>query len=357
VAIAGDAQRSVRDPSPAATERAHSRQLRNGVISLLLMAALVAGLVLAVPGLEGVALALRHVDIDVVVVAVGLELASCLGYVLVFQGIFYEAPRRFAARLAWSEMAFGAALSFGGAGSLAVGAWVLKARGMPPGRIAERSAVLFLLTSAVNVIVLVTFGVLLGLGILPGATDPLLTFLPAGVGAAVLAVFLAIPPWADRAAHDTSHNRFATLLLGAAQSIRETRHALVRPHWRLLGAYAYLLCDIAVLYVCLRAIGQATPVAGVVLAYQIGYLANILPIPGGLGVLDSGLVGMLVLYGAKATSATAAVLAYHAIALWVPTVVGAAAFLMLRRSLTQPLETTAVARVGASVSVGADERA
>jgi uncharacterized membrane protein YbhN (UPF0104 family) len=42
------------------------------------------------------------------------------------------------------------------------------------------------------------------------------------------------------------------------------------------------------------------------------------PVPGGIGVLDGSLVGMLVLYGVAGTVATAATLVYHAISLWVP---------------------------------------
>ena len=72
-------------------------------------------------------------------------------------------------------MAFGAAVSLGGAGSIAVGAWLLHERGVPTGQVAERSAVLFLLTSAINLITLAGFGLGLGLGLLPGPTNPLLT--------------------------------------------------------------------------------------------------------------------------------------------------------------------------------------
>jgi uncharacterized protein (TIRG00374 family) len=75
-----------------------------------------------------------------------------------------------------------------------------------------------------------------------------------------------------------------------------------------------------------------------VLAYQIGYLSNLIPIPGGLGVLDGSFVGMLVLYGVNATTATAVTLVYHAISLWIPAAWGTLAFLMLRRSRGRPLE-------------------
>jgi len=74
-----------------------------------------------------------------------------------------------------------------------------------------------------------------------------------------------------------------------------------------------------------------------VLAYQIGYLSNIIPIPGNIGVLDASVVGMFVLYGVPATLATAATVVYHAIALWVPALWGTVAFLILRRTRNKPL--------------------
>ena len=51
---------------------------------------------------------------------------------------------------------------------------------------------------------------------------------------------------------------------------------------------------------------------------MIGYAANSLPVPGGIGVLDGGLVAALVLYGTPVMPATAAVLIYHTIAFWIP---------------------------------------
>jgi uncharacterized membrane protein YbhN (UPF0104 family) len=272
--------------------------------------------------------------------AVVLELLSCFGYVFAFWLVFRRAPFVFAARVAWTEMAFGAAVSLGGAGSVAIGAWLLTARGMPAGRVAERSAVLFLLTSAINAIVLVVFGAGIALDLFDGPSNPLLNVLPAAVGAAVIAFFLALPRFADRAAARRSDpaGRVTRLLYGLSQSIRDTARTLTTPDWRLLGAVGYLAFDIAVLGVCLHATGHGPSLAGVVLAYLIGYLLNVIPVPGGIGVLDAGLVGMLVLYGAKPATATAAVLIYHTIALWIPALVGTVAFLRLRPTLNEPLE-------------------
>jgi uncharacterized protein (TIRG00374 family) len=79
------------------------------------------------------------------------------------------------------------------------------------------------------------------------------------------------------------------------------------------------------------------PLAPVVLAYQIGYLSNFIPVPGGIGVLDGSMIGMLVLYGVGGTVATAATLAYHAISLWVPAIWGTIAFILLQRTKKQPI--------------------
>jgi len=86
------------------------------------------------------------------------------------------------------------------------------------------------------------------------------------------------------------------------------------------------------------AAGPVPPLAALVLAYQIGYLSNLIPVPGNIGVLDGSLVGMLVIYGAPATLATAATVVYHAIALWIPAMWGTVAFLILRRTRDRPIE-------------------
>jgi uncharacterized membrane protein YbhN (UPF0104 family) len=319
----------------SASEQA--RRLRNGLISVAVLAVLVIGLLLAVPGLRGVVDVVTDMTPGWVVLAVALEIVSCLGYVLVFLAIFRRAPVIFGARVALTEMAFGAAVSLGGAGSLAVGAWLLHERDMPTGEIAERSAVLFLLTSAINLITLVGFGLGLGLGIFPGAHKPALTLLPAGAAVVIAIFFLMLPRLTERGARARGDGRLAQLLLGTATTIRATRRTLLRPNWRVLGAFAYLWCDIGVLWACFHATGHTPPLAVIVLAYQIGYLANVLPIPGNIGTLEAGFVGMFVLYGVHATRAAAAAVVYHAIALWIPAIWGTVAFIRLRRSSDEPL--------------------
>ncbi len=314
-----------------------TRRLRNGLISLAILVALVVGLLLAVPGLHDVAHEVIHMAGPLVLAAVLLEVFSCLCYIIAFLQVFERAPIRLGARVALSELAFGAAVSVGGAGSVAVGAWLLVERGANPGRVAERSAVLFLLTSAVNVITLALVGLATWVGILPGSHDVWLTLVPGLVGVIVFFAFLALPYFVDRLVGDRTGGRVVTVLNGTAESVRDTATILRRPDWRLIGAFGYLWFDIAVLELCFQAAGGNPPLSTLVLAYQIGYLSNFVPIPGGIGVLDGSFVGMFALYHVNASIATAATVVYHGISLWIPAMWGTAAFLLLRKSRGQPI--------------------
>jgi uncharacterized membrane protein YbhN (UPF0104 family) len=311
------------------------RSLRRGLISLAVPVAIVAGLAVAVPGLHRVGHEIARMRLGWVGVAIGLEALSVLGYVLAFWQVFERAPRRLGARVALSEQAFGAAVSLGGAGGTAVGAWLLVDRGGRMVRVLERSAVLFLLTSAVNVITLVLAGLGLYIGVLPGPRAPVLSIVPAAVGVATLAFFLAVPHLVDPLARAHAPGRVQTALSTTAASVRDTERMLFSLDWRIVGAIGYLWFDIGVLAACFAATGHTPPLAALVLAYLMGYLANVVPIPGGIGVLDGSLVGMLVLYGMNATTALSATIVYHAIALWIPTLWGTCAFLSLRRSRGQ----------------------
>jgi uncharacterized membrane protein YbhN (UPF0104 family) len=333
---------SVSDDNPggdfALDERTANRKLLHGLISLAVLLALVVGLVLAVPGLRGVGRTVAHMNPWLVAAAIGLEVLSCLGYVLAFLQVFDRAPIRFGARVALAELAFGAAVSLGGAGSVAVGAWLLIERGGPPKRVVERSAVLFLLTSGVNVITLALAGLVSFFGILPGSRDPWLTLVPALVALAALAFFLAIPRLAKGRLAARGPTKLRVFMETSVVSIEDTRRLLFTPDWRLIGAYAFLWCDIAVLVVCFAAAGVSPPLTTIVLAYQIAYITNVIPVPGNIGVLDGSMVAMFALFGVGATVATAATVVYHAIALWVPAMWGTVAYIVLRLTRNRPLE-------------------
>lgn len=284
-----------------------------------------------------------------------LELLSCLSYVILFQGVFWRGPRALTARIAWSELGANSLVSMGGAGGIALGAWVLRLKGAPVERIAERSVALFALTSVVNVVALVVCGVGMGVGILDGPHDALLTFLPAGVGATAIVATLILARGARHLGRSQRHvrPRMARALGALSAGVASTTLAIRRPSWRVLGAVGYWAFDNAVLWVCLHAFGHAVPGGAVVMAYLVGMLANEVPLPGGIGAVESGLVGMLVLYGVQAGPAVAAVLVFRTISLWIPGVLGALAFVRLRRHIDDPVILGAQA---AASPVGATER-
>jgi uncharacterized membrane protein YbhN (UPF0104 family) len=157
--------------------------------------------------------------------------------------------------------------------------------------------------------------------------------LPAVVAAAAVAAFAALPRLASRPKVKRRRGKLSQALAETGNWVRDTESAAFTPNWRLLGAVAYLFADIAVLWACLKAVGVSAPVIPLVIGYQIGYIANILPIPGGVGVLEGGLLGALLLYGLPAAPTAAAVVLYHAIALWVPTIGGTVGFARLRRTV------------------------
>jgi uncharacterized membrane protein YbhN (UPF0104 family) len=116
-------------------------------------------------------------------------------------------------------------------------------------------------------------------------------------------------------------------------SLEGARDSLFAPHWRLLGAAGFLCLDMGALWAVCRATGHPLGVLALALAYFIGYLATMIPMPAGLGVLDSGLAGALVLYGFSPAASVGSVLVYHAISVWVPCLGGFAAWLSTRGAL------------------------
>jgi uncharacterized membrane protein YbhN (UPF0104 family) len=260
-------------------------------------------------------------------IAIALELASDVSFVVLFRRFFDRLPGRDARALAWTEQATGALLPGGGAGGLAIGGWLAHLAGAPTEWIVRRSGGVFFLTSAVNGATVIGAGLALTLGG-AGPHGFARAALPAVLVAAGIASVAALPLIVRSRPHTPRWIR--AISAGVSDAEQTTfRH----PSWRLIAAVGYLGFDIAVLWVCLHAAGDTMGIAALVLAYNIGYLANTLPVPGGIGVLDAGLAGALVLYGASPVAATAAVLVYHAIALWVPGLGGLLAYLRLRPRL------------------------
>jgi hypothetical protein len=99
----------------------------------------------------------------------------------------------------------------------------------------------------------------------------------------------------------------------------------------LCGALAWWAFDIAALWACLRAFGGSADVLTLTMAYLAGHAFNVLPVPGGVGPVEGGIIAALVAFGQPAGLALVAVLSYQLISVWLPAVPGAFALLRLRR--------------------------
>lgn len=320
---------------------AQSRKLRNSLIGLAIFFVLIIALLLSVPGLRAAADRISDARVGWVTVGVGMELASCAGYVVLFGLVFGMLGRRLVSRLSLSELAVNSVVSISGLAGIALGAWVLRSKGVSVQRIAKRSVLIFVLTSAVNVGATALIGILMWLGLLPGSRNPLLTLLPAAAAVAVIAGTIALAGWARRGAARRMRTRGRTYvaLIALSGGIYDALALLrARRDWRLLGAVGYCFFDIGALYACLLAYGPAPSWWAVAMAYLVGMLANSLPIPAGLIAVEGGLFGMLLAFGVRPGSLVlAAVVTYRAISLWVPALIGSAAFLSLRRELDRPI--------------------
>jgi uncharacterized membrane protein YbhN (UPF0104 family) len=318
-----------------------SRTLRNSIISLAIFFALAVALVLSVPDLRSAVEHLTDADPSLIGGAVALELLSCVGYAVLFGLIFGMLGARLTSRLSLSELAVNSVVSISGLAGIALGAWVLRSKGVSVDRIARRSVLIFVLTSAVNVGAVVIVGVSMWLGLLPGSQKPLLTLLPAAAALATILGTLALARWAGRAAtrrDERGGGRLLVALRALSDGVADALVLIRRRDWRLLGAVAYWLFDNLALYACLAAFGDAPTVWVVLMAYLVGMLANSIPIPGGLVAVEGGLVGMLLLFGVRpASNVVVAVVIYRAISLWVPALIGSLAFVGLRREIGKPL--------------------
>jgi uncharacterized membrane protein YbhN (UPF0104 family) len=266
-------------------------------------------------------------------------LLSCVGYVVLF-GLVFKMERAFSRRLSLAELGVNSVVSVSGIGGIALGAWVLRTKGVAVERIARRSVLMFVLTSAVNVGAVALIGVPMWLGLLPGSQNALLTLLPAALAIAIIIGTLAVAALAGRLATRgrLRDGRMHVALVAVSEGVHGALRLIARRDWRLLGAIAYWLFDTLVLYACLAAYGPTPTFWALAMAYLVGQLANSIPIPAGLVAVEGGLIGMLVLFHVRPVSAVvAAVVTYRAISLWLPALIGSVAFFSLRREIGEPV--------------------
>jgi uncharacterized protein (TIRG00374 family) len=294
------------------------------------------------------------------------------GYVVLFRYVYVEGGARIGLResyeITMASLAATRIFAAGGAGGIALTAWAMRRAGMARRTIADRTMVFLILTYVVYMSVMLAVGLGLRVGILPGPAPFGLTVVPAAFAgiSIVLTLLIALTPTdlrkrVERAGVGEGRvARFAakaaTLPASMSAAIRHSIDHVRARDPAILGSIAYWAFNVAVLWASFKAFGEAPPLSIVVMGYFVGMLGNLLPLPGGVGGVDGGMIGAFIGFGVDGGLAVVAVLTYRAIAFWLPTIPGAIAFFQLRRTVARWREErerergrrrAAVARAGA----------
>jgi uncharacterized membrane protein YbhN (UPF0104 family) len=289
---------------------------------------LIAAVYLALPALAGVPARLVDGCGDWITAAGVLELLSAVGFVVLFKLVF-AAPVSWRRSIPAALRALGATTILPGGGLIGptLGAGSTRQERPSPSQLTRATTTFILLTNAPGAIVLAAAGTLLWLGVPGGPHQAALTILPA-----LLATGLVICAWlAGRPSHHQSpaarHRRSLHTLAKPLSAITDgasDARTLVTAHdWKLIGAVAYYAFDNAALWAAFHAFGHPPPITVIIIGYLIGSLGGALPLPGGLGAVDGGLIGALILYGTPAAPAAGAVLLYRSLSLTLPIALGA----------------------------------
>src|SRR2546421_3400706 len=238
--------------------------------------------------------------------AFGLEALSFGGYIILFRTVFTRGETRIEWRESYEITMAGLAatrlFATAGAGGVVLTAWALRRSGMSRRLVACRMIAFLSLLYAVYMLTLVIDGLGLRMGLFEGSAPFALTVIPAIFGASVIVIFLAVAfvpedferrlsGWAAggrRWRIQRWARRLATVPASAATGVRTALRLVRSRDPGLLGAVAWWYFDIAVLWACFHAFGDAPPFPVIVMAYFIGQLGNVLPLPGGIGGGEGG---------------------------------------------------------------------
>jgi uncharacterized membrane protein YbhN (UPF0104 family) len=320
--------------SPAPEEDFQPHRLLRRAVLLGGVACLGAAAIVWLPALEPVRDRFANTDGRWVVVAFLFQAASVLSFVAAFRGAF---ERRIGWRasfdLAVVEEGANVILPSGGSGGLAIGAVLLARAGVPTRVAAGRTAVLFLVTSAVTFAALILAGAGEAAGLLPGDAPLIATLGPAAGAAAVLLAAAVVPSRLPVLAARPGQ-RVRTRLRGLQLFLRdavEMSLAGIRSGDVLLlgGAVGYFAFDVASLAAAFQALGGGGPPLGTfVLAYVIGHGGALIPLPGSA---EGGLVGMYTAYGASLSLSVGAILVYRTFHVGIPVTLGLLGYTDIRR--------------------------
>ncbi len=272
------------------------------------------------------------------------------GYVAMFRGIFLRAG---AARIDWKAsyqitmagLAASRIFAAGGAGGLVLTAWALRKAGLARRVVADKTLTFLILTYFPYMAALIVCGLGLRLGLFNGEAPFGLTVVPAIVAVILTALgtsAVLVPTdlqrrldgWASSGGHLARWaQRLANLPASASAGMRDALQHIRHPDPALAGAILFWAFQVAVLWASFRAFGDAPPLAVLTQAFFVGMFGNLLPMPGGVGGVEGGMIAALAGFGVDAGQAVVAVLLFRAVTFWLPMIPGVVAYFQLRKTV------------------------
>jgi len=331
---------------------------RQAIAFGVFVVAVIGFLYFVLPKLAGVGTTLHRIergDPWWIAIGVVLELASFAGYVVLFRAVFVGTKAGEPGTIGWREsyqitmagLVATRLFATAGAGGIALTAWALRRSGMAPRLVACRMVAFMVLLYVIYAGSLLLDGIGLGTGLLAGGGSFAITIVPAIVAAVLMAAVgaMALLPGdlerrLQRSASGSS--RFAHFVARAvaapalvASGVRTAIDLLRARDAGLLGAPVWWGFDIAVLWAMFHAFGSPPPFAVIWMAYFVGMVGNLLPLPGGIGGVEGGMIGAFAAFGVDFNLSYVAVLAYRGISFWLPTIPGTIAYFQLRRTVAR----------------------
>ena len=310
---------------------------------------------------------LKSADLFWITVAVLLGFAMFASYVALFKGVVGKAVRlkwRESYEITMAGLAATRLFSAGGAGGIVLTYWALRKAGMAAKDAAARMVAFNVLLYAIYMLTLVINGILLRTGVFEGNAPPGMTIVPAAIAGGVIIIFLLftlLPGDLENRFSKGSQTSFwgrtmrrlstvpSTLAVGTREAMRFLREPS-QGGLAIGGAIGFWASQIFILWAAFKAFDVHVSLAVVVQGFFVGMFANLLPLPGGVGGVDAGMVGAFVLFGLPAQAVFPAVLVYRIIAFWLPLLPGIVAFFQLRKTVHEWEQTRTAPPVGMDIA-------
>jgi uncharacterized protein (TIRG00374 family) len=271
-------------------------------------------------------------------------------YVAMFRGIFLKAGSsridwRASYQITMAGLAASRIFAAGGAGGLVLMAWALRRSGMRRRIVADKTLTFLILTYMPYMAALIVCGLGLRLGIFNGPAPFGLTVVPAIIAVILTAIGVStvlVPTDLQRRLEGWARGhgqfgkwaqRLANLPASASAGMRDALQHLRHPDPALAGAVLFWAFQVAVLWASFHAFGDAPPLAVLTQAFFVGMFGNLLPMPGGVGGVEGGMIAALAAFEVDAGQAVVAVLLFRAVTFWLPLIPGVIAYFQLRKTV------------------------